>query len=233
MRAALIIGLAGERLTRDERAFLADVRPAGLILFARNCITPDQVRRLLAEAHSAIGIAGGGHDSTKTLVLIDQEGGRVRRLRPPHWRDLPPASAYAAFYAGDQTAARRAALLVARLTAADLREIGVNTNCAPVLDLLLPGAHAIIGNRAYGRDPAKVADLAKAVADGYIAGGVVPVIKHIPGHGRATADSHLALPRVDAAYLNQDPVPDPTAPTWRMNLTRKTFKVVGRLLMTW
>ena len=191
MQRALIIGLAGEHLLPDERTFLTETRPAGLILFARNCVSPDQIRGLLAAAHAAIGLA-----AEQTLVLIDQEGGRVRRLRPPHWRELPPAAAYAALYAVDPARARRAAFLAARLTAEDLREIGVNTNCAPVLDLLLPGAHDIIGNRAYGRAPDVVADLAGAVADGYLAGGVLPVIKHIPGHGRALADSHFELPVV-------------------------------------
>ena len=193
-RRALIIGLAGERLLADERAFLAELRPAGVILFARNCVSPDQVRRLVADCHAAIGL-----EPSQTLVLIDQEGGRVRRLRPPHWRELPPAAAYAAIHAVDPARARRLAFLSARLTADDLHDIGVNTNCAPVLDLLFAGAHDIIGNRAYGSEPAAVADLAGAVADGYMAGGVVPVIKHIPGHGRALADSHFELPVVTTA----------------------------------
>jgi beta-N-acetylhexosaminidase len=190
-RRALIIGLSGEQLCADERAFLAEARPAGVILFARNCATPAQLRRLVDDTHAAIDLAPG-----QTLVLIDQEGGRVRRLRPPHWRELPAAAAYAAIHAIDPARCIRLAWLVARLTAHDLRDVGVNMNCAPVLDLRFEGAHGIIGDRAYGREPHAVAAIAGAVAEGYMAGGVVPVIKHIPGHGRALADSHLELPVV-------------------------------------
>ena len=192
MRAALIVGLAGERLTPGEHTFLAQARPAGVILFARNSRDPRQVSRLIADSRAAIA-------ADDILVLIDQEGGRVRRLRPPHWRELPSAAAFAAIHAADPVRGRRLAHLAARLTAADLRAIGVNTNCAPVLDLAVPGAHDIIGDRAYGSAPADIAALGRAVAEGYIAGGVVPVIKHIPGHGRALADSHSELPVVDAA----------------------------------
>lgn len=190
MRAAVIVGLAGERLTPEERSFLVQVRPAGLILFARNCVDPQQVRSLLDGCRAAIA-------ADDILVLIDQEGGRVRRLRPPHWRELPAAASFAAIHAVDPARGRRMAWLAARLTAADLRDIGVNTNCAPVLDLAVPGAHDIIGNRAYGSTPHDIAALGRAVADGYMAGGVVPVVKHIPGHGRALADSHFELPLVD------------------------------------
>lgn len=192
MRTALIVGLAGPTLLADERAFLSQSRPAGIILFTRNCLEPTQVAALVAAACAAIGDAD-------TLVLIDQEGGRVRRLRPPHWRELPPAAAYAALARRDLAAARRAALLAARLTAHDLRQMGINTNCVPVLDLVIPGAHEIIGDRAYGSDTEQVAVLGEAVAQGHLAGGVLPVIKHIPGHGRALADSHLELPVVDAS----------------------------------
>lgn len=189
MRASLITGLAGHALTQDEARFLSSARPCGLILFARNCDTPDQIRALVDAAKSAIG-------SDEVLVLIDQEGGRVRRLKPPHWRALPAAAAYARMAARDAEGARRAAWLSARLTAADLLESGINTNCAPVLDLPVPGSHEIIGNRAYGVTPEAVIGLARAVAEGYLAGGVLPVMKHIPGHGRAKADSHLELPVV-------------------------------------
>ena len=190
MRSALIVGLGSETLTADERAFLGSARPAGLILFARNCVSPDQIRQLVDEATSAIA-------ADDVLVLIDQEGGRVRRLRPPQWRELPSAASFAALRETDPLRAIRAAGLVARLTAHDLRELGINTNCAPVLDLRVPAAHDIIGDRAYGQTPAEVASLGRAVAEGHMAGGVVPVIKHIPGHGRALADSHLELPVVD------------------------------------
>jgi beta-N-acetylhexosaminidase len=130
------------------------------------------------------------------LILIDQEGGRVQRLGPPHWRALPPAAAYLRAYGDDLERACCAARLVARLTAAELRGVGINTNCAPLLDVPVPGSHAIIGERAYARSPDAVARLGAAVADGLCAGGVLPVIKHIPGHGRATSDSHVALPIV-------------------------------------
>jgi beta-N-acetylhexosaminidase len=132
------------------------------------------------------------------LVLIDQEGGRVQRLRPPHWRALPAAAVYAARYAGDLQRAARAARAAARLTAADLRAVGINTNCAPLVDVPAPGSHGIIGDRAYAARAEDVAALGAAVADGLMAGGVLPVIKHIPGHGRATADSHFDLPMVSA-----------------------------------
>lgn len=189
MRCALITGVAGETLTQDEVAFLRVARPCGLILFARNCRGFDQIRRLVRDAKAAIG-------SASVLVLIDQEGGRVRRLRPPQWRGLPPAGAYAALYAKDQDRVTRAARLAARLTAADLLMIDINTNSAPVLDLAVPGAHGIIGDRAYGATPDQVACLGRATAEGYMAGGVLPVMKHIPGHGRALADSHWELPVV-------------------------------------
>jgi beta-N-acetylhexosaminidase len=137
-----------------------------------------------------------GHD---ILVLIDQEGGRVRRLRPPNWRELPCAAAYGRLYRDDPAAACRTARLAAQLTAAELRGAGINTNCVPVLDVPAPGSHDIIGDRAYGAAPDQVAALGRAVAEGHMAGGVLPVIKHVPGHGRATADSHLELPVVTAS----------------------------------
>ncbi len=184
MLSAVITGLAAQTLTPPEHAFLRAARPAGLILFARNVDHPDQVRRLVADATAAIG--------ADVLVLIDQEGGRVQRLRPPHWRALPAGAAFQ--YAVSPVDAAR---LIAELTAADLRDLGINCNCAPVLDLPVPGSHGIIGDRAYGDTVDQVVRLGRAVIDGYIAGGVVPVIKHIPGHGRAKADSHLELPVVD------------------------------------
>ncbi|MGE3709588.1 MAG: beta-N-acetylhexosaminidase [Hyphomicrobiaceae bacterium] len=191
MRLALVTGLAGERLHENERAFLADARPAGLILFARNCSSPDQVRRLVIDAVEAVA-------DDDVLVLIDQEGGRVQRLRPPHWRALPPAAVFGKLAETDADRAARMAYLISRLTADDLAHLGVNMNCAPVLDLRMPRAHDIIGDRAYGADVASVVRLAGSVADGYLAGGVVPVIKHVPGHGRALGDSHLELPVVAA-----------------------------------
>ncbi len=189
MRASLITGLAGTHLTPDEARFLAGVKPCGLILFARNCETPGQVRKLVAEAKAAIG-------EDEVLVLIDQEGGRVRRLMPPHWRELPPAAAFAHLRERDPDGAEKAARLVARLTAADLRDLGINTNCVPVLDIPAPLSHEIISDRAYGTTPEAVSRMGRAVAEGHLAGGVLPVIKHMPGHGRARADSHLELPVV-------------------------------------
>jgi beta-N-acetylhexosaminidase len=190
-RRALITGLEGLSLTDAEKRFLAATRPLGIILFARNCASHDQIRRLVAGALEAIG-------SDETLVLIDQEGGRVQRLRPPLGRALPPAAAYAARYeAGDCDGACAAVEAAARLVARDLRDLGINTNCTPVLDLPVAGAHAIIGDRAFGTTVEQVVRLGRAVANGFMSGGVLPVIKHIPGHGRATKDSHLDLPVVD------------------------------------
>jgi beta-N-acetylhexosaminidase len=190
MPKAFITGLSGPALAATERDFLAAEQPAGIILFARNIVDPGQVRRLVDDALSAIG-AGA-------LVLIDQEGGRVQRLRPPHWRALPPARRFATCYAADPAQAVSSARIVSRLVASDLRALGITMNCAPVLDVPAPGAHDIIGDRAYGDDVATIVALGRAVAAGFMDGGVVPVIKHIPGHGRAMADSHLALPVVDA-----------------------------------
>jgi beta-N-acetylhexosaminidase len=190
MLSAFIASLAGLELGPREAAVLRAAQPCGVILFARNVADPAQVRRLTEAARDAVGAS--------ILVLIDQEGGRVRRLRPPHWRELPAAAAYGQLYAADPAEACRAASLAARLTAADLRASGINTNCAPVLDVPVAGSHDIIGDRAYGASPRQVWALGRAVAKGYMAGGVLPVIKHMPGHGRATKDSHLELPVVAA-----------------------------------
>jgi len=191
--SALITGVAGLKLTTNERAFFKDTHPCGLILFSRNCENHLQIRRLVDDAKAAAG-------SDDLLVLIDQEGGRVQRLRPPLGRTLPPAMAYAELWTINPNAALAAARITARLVAHDLRGLGINTNCAPVLDVPVPGAHDIIGNRAYGATVEQIAALGRAVAEGYMAGGVVPVIKHIPGHGRALSDSHLDLPSVEASH---------------------------------
>ncbi|MBU1210644.1 MAG: beta-N-acetylhexosaminidase [Alphaproteobacteria bacterium] len=192
MRSALITGLAGCRLGADERDFLSEVRPAGVILFSRNCESPDQIRSLVADAVASIG-------ADDVLVLIDQEGGRVQRLRPPLGRTLPSARALGELYEADPDAAVAAGRLIFRLLAHDLRGLGINCDCAPVLDIPVPGADGIIGDRAYAVTPGAVIALGRAVCQGLMAGGVVPVIKHIPGHGRAGCDSHLALPVVDAS----------------------------------
>ena len=191
-RAAFICGLADRTLSGDECRFLSETRPAGIILFTSNLESLEQISRLVSDARSAIG-------SDDTLVLIDQEGGRVQRLRPPLGRALPSAAAYAALYAENAEVACQHAYLAARLLADELKDIGIDTDCAPVLDLPVAGAHEIIGDRAYGQTVEQVVALGRAVAEGFIAGGVLPVIKHIPGHGRATADSHHALPVVTAS----------------------------------
>jgi beta-N-acetylhexosaminidase len=185
-------------LSADEARFLATERPAGIILFSRNCTDPTAVARLVTDAKTAIGAAD-------VLVAIDQEGGRVQRLKPPTWRALPAAAAFdrLALTAGLE-AACDAARRVARLTAADLAALGINMNCAPVLDVPVAGAHGVIGDRAYAEDPDRVTMFGRAVIEGFTAGGVVAVVKHVPGHGRARADSHLELPVVEADRATLD-----------------------------
>ncbi len=188
---AFICGCSGPELTDNERTFLRDERPCGLILFARNCISRAQISRLTEEARSCAG--------DDLLVLVDQEGGRVQRMKPPEWRAYPPARAFAALYAEDAEKALEAAHLVTRLMAEDLHEVGINTDCAPVLDVPVPGAHEIIGDRSYGDDPDTIIALARTVAESFLEAGILPVIKHVPGHGRARADSHKELPVIDAS----------------------------------
>ena len=188
---ALITGCRGPELTERECSFLSDVHPCGLILFARNCISRDQIRSLVMRARACAG--------DHLLVLVDQEGGRVQRMGPPEWRKYPPAYAFAQLYQVDQEAALEAAYAVTRLMAADLHEVGINVDCAPVLDVPAPGAHEIIGDRAYGDNPETIIALARVVADAFLDGAVLPVIKHMPGHGRARSDSHKELPRIDAS----------------------------------
>lgn len=187
---AFITGVSGTALTDDERAFLRDQRPWGFILFKRNIETPDQVVRLVEEMRSAIGQPGAP-------VLIDQEGGRVQRLQPPQWPVYPPGAVFGALYDVDRETGLEAARLSSRLIAADLADLGITVDCLPLADVRFPGADSVIGNRAYGTTPEKVAEIARAVTDGLAQGGVLPVLKHIPGHGRATADSHFRLPTVD------------------------------------
>lgn len=193
MRKALITGVSGEALSADEARWLKRERPCGLILFTRNCRSHDQIRSLIADVRTAIG-------TDELLVLVDQEGGRVQRLRPPLGRALPPGAAYGVLYGEESRLALDAARSAARLVASDLKSLDFNSNCAPVLDLPVPGSHAIIGDRAYGTAPEQVVALGRAVRDGYAAGGVLPVVKHIPGHGRATKDSHLDLPIVSTPW---------------------------------
>jgi beta-N-acetylhexosaminidase len=195
---AAIFGCAGPTLGEGEAAFFRETRPWGFILFGRNVETPDQVRRLVGDLRETVGDAP---------VLIDQEGGRVQRLKPPHWPKYPPGAAYGAL--PDAAERREIARLGGRLIAHDLMALGVNVDCAPVLDTPTPGAHDVIGDRAYGQTPELVAELGRAFAEGLLAGGVLPVIKHIPGHGRAHADSHQQLPMVEAtrAELARDFAP--------------------------
>jgi len=188
---AFISGCACKALTADEQALFADERPCGLILFARNVESPDQIRALVAQFHEAL-------DTDEVLILVDQEGGRVQRLRPPHWRAMPPQRVYGDLYEGDPEAAKRAAFAHARLIADQLFQVGINVNCTPCIDVPQEGAHDIIGDRAFSTDPEVVAVLGRSVMNGTLAGGVLPVIKHVPGHGRALADSHKALPHIDA-----------------------------------
>ena len=190
MTSAAIYGCSGPELTAAERAFFAETRPWGFILFRRNVESPDQVRALVAALRDSI-------DAPDAPVLIDQEGGRVQRLGPPHWPKYPPGDAYLQA-AGDVDTARDLVRQGARLMAHDLQALGINVDCVPVLDVPVPGAHDIIGDRAYARDPETVARLGRAAAEGLLAGGVLPVIKHMPGHGRAFADSHHDLPVVHA-----------------------------------
>jgi beta-N-acetylhexosaminidase len=187
---AFIASCSGVSLNDEERSFFAAARPCGLILFARNCDTPSQVRALVGQFRDAV-------ESEEAFVLVDQEGGRVQRMRPPNWREMPPARVYGELYAYDRDAAIAAAFAGARLIAEELSGVGIDVNCTPVLDVPHSGAHEIIGDRAFSSDPAVVIALGRAVADGTLAGGVLPVIKHVPGHGRAGADSHDSLPRID------------------------------------
>jgi beta-N-acetylhexosaminidase len=190
MTGAFICGVAGVALTRAEQDFLRDAQPWGVILFRRNVASPAQVRALTESIRNATECA-------ETAILVDQEGGRVQRLAGQHWRAYPRASLY------EQAGAdlgERLAWLGARLIAHDLREVGITIDCLPVLDAPQPSAHDVIGDRAYSRDPARVSRLGRAAAEGLLAGGVLPVMKHIPGHGRARCDSHHELPVVDSAY---------------------------------
>ena len=186
---AAIFGCTGLDLTDDERAFFRDADPLGFILFARNIETPEQTRRLTDEMRSCVARA-------EAPVLIDQEGGRVARLKPPHWRKAPPGRVLGELYARDREAGLEAARLNSRLLALDVASVGCDVDCLPVLDIALPGAHSVIGDRAYAEQPEAVAAIGRAAAEGLMAEGVMPVIKHIPGHGRAMVDSHHAAPTV-------------------------------------
>ena len=187
---AFITGVSGLTLTDEERAFLRDERPWGFILFKRNVDTPTQVAALVEEMRACT-------DAPQAPVMIDQEGGRVQRLGPPHWPTYPPGAVFSALYDADPESGLTAARLSSRLIAADLADLGITVDCLPLADVPTADSDAVIGNRAYGTTPDKVAAIARAVTDGLEQGGVLPVLKHIPGHGRATADTHYKLPIVD------------------------------------
>jgi beta-N-acetylhexosaminidase len=190
---AVILGCAGARLGEAERDFFRESDPLGFILFQRNCRDKAQVQALVSALRAAVGRG-------TAPVLIDQEGGRVARLTPPTWRAAPSARSLARVAERSLEGGCRAVWLNARLIAAELAELGITVDCAPVLDLAWPEAHAVIGDRAFGAEPARVALLGRSMCDGLAAGGIAPVIKHIPGHGRARADSHLELPAVEATW---------------------------------
>jgi len=190
MRA--IFGCAGTTLGAEERAFFRDTLPWGFIVFARNVESREQLTRLAGDLRESV-------NDPFAPVLVDQEGGRVMRLKPPHWHERPAAARLGSLYSDSPDAAREAVYLNARLIAFDLCEVGITIDCLPVLDVPVEGADAVIGERAFARDCATVIDLGRAAIQGLLEGGVLPVMKHAPGHGRATADTHLALPRVDTA----------------------------------
>jgi len=189
-RRAFITGVSGTKLTASERAFIGSERPWGFILFKRNVGDPGQLVSLVDELRDALG-------DPEAPVLIDQEGGRVQRLGPPNWPIYPAGAVFGQLYDIDPSLGLSAAKLSARLIADDLSRLGVSVDCLPLADVPVSGADAVIGDRAYGTEPAKVAMIARAVTNGLKEGGILPVLKHIPGHGRATADSHFRLPTVD------------------------------------
>ena len=188
---ATILGCASTRLTEAERRFFERANPLGFILFGRNVETPDQVRALVGEMRESVG-------RTDAPVLIDQEGGRVARLKPPYWYPAPAAAVFSGLYAEDPDRGTEALRLNTQLIAADLLDLGIDVDCTPVVDVPVAGAHDIIGDRAYGQDPQRVALLGRVVARTMLDAGVIPVVKHMPGHGRALSDSHRELPAVDA-----------------------------------
>jgi beta-N-acetylhexosaminidase len=198
----LILGLSGPALTDDERAFFTDIQPAGFILFRRNVVDRPQLQALTDDLRAVSGRAD-------VPILIDQEGGRVARMQPPEWEAFPSGAAFDALYEIAPMSAIEAIRANTQALAVMLREVGINVDCLPLLDVRQPGAHDIIGDRALGSEPLRVAALGRATIEGLRAGGVVGVIKHVPGHGRALADSHVELPMVeaDAEALETDLAP--------------------------
>ena len=188
---AFIAGVAGTELSTEERSFFRSERPWGFILFKRNVETPTQIAALTGQLREALG-------EPEVPIFIDQEGGRVQRLGPPNWSSYPAGAVFGQLYDIAPAMGVTAARLSARLIADDLQRIGVTVDCLPLADVPAPGADAVIGDRAYGTEPGKVAAIARAVAEGLEQGGILPVVKHIPGHGRAAVDTHFRLPVVDA-----------------------------------
>ncbi len=192
MPKAVILGCAGLELTSEEKTFFSAEDPFGFILFGRNCENPEQVGSLVTDLRDAVARADAP-------VLIDQEGGRVQRLKPPHWRQAPPAARFGELYSRDPAAGLEAVQINSTLIGLELAELGISVDCLPCLDVVTADGHNIIGDRAFGSDPCLVSALGKAACDGILAAGVLPVLKHVPGHGRARVDSHLELPTVEAA----------------------------------
>jgi beta-N-acetylhexosaminidase len=190
---AAIFGVSGLALTQEERSFFQDAQPLGFIVFARNIETPEQLRRLVDDLRSTVSHADAP-------VLIDQEGGRVQRLRPPHWRAAAPAARFGALARQKAQAGAKAVFLNHQLIGAELAALGIDVDCAPLIDVHQPGAHDVIGDRAFSGDPEEVATLGRAAAEGLMSAGITPIIKHIPGHGRSMVDSHLDLPRVATSH---------------------------------
>jgi beta-N-acetylhexosaminidase len=192
MRMRVIYGCRGTELLADERGFFSEAQPWGFILFGRNIATPGQVRMLVEALRDCVA-------DERAPVLIDQEGGRVARLQAPHWKARPAAARFGKLRQSSVAVARESTYLNARLIAHELCELGINVDCTPVLDVPVEGADEVIGDRAFATDPLTTIELGRAVIEGMLEGGVLPVMKHIPGHGRAGADSHKALPRVEAS----------------------------------
>lgn len=191
IKKPVIYGIAGTILSEEEKVFFRKSNPIGFILFARNITDKQQLKNLTKSIRDLV--------EGEILILIDQEGGRVQRMKEPHWKCYPTGEFFAELYAKDKAAAKDALFKNFSEIASDLMEVGINVDCAPVLDILTEKTHQVIGNRAYGTNAAQVSDLARKVCEGLLSKGVYPVIKHIPGHGRGTCDSHLELPKVDTS----------------------------------
>ncbi len=187
---AAIFGIEGEALTREEKELFQRVNPLGFILFTRNCNNPEQTRALIASLHDCLG--------REAPILIDQEGGRVQRLKATHWKDYPPARQFGEAFLRDFSKGRDSLKECAASMASDLVDLGVNVNCAPVMDVLYQDTHEAIGDRAFAKDPEIVAVLGAVTCDEFLKAGIIPVMKHMPGQGRAASDSHNDLPVVNA-----------------------------------